>query len=469
MPRIVAYRLNSHAMNDLFASNPASLTTTVVFALALTLSLLLKFWLASRQIRHVALHRGAVPQAFAHKITLAAHQKAADYTLTKVRFGMLELAWGAALTLCWTLLGGLSALNQALVGWMGNNLSQQVTLLAAFVVIGGVLDLPFTLYQTFVIEERFGFNKTSLKLWLQDSAKSLLLSALIGLPFITLVLWMMGATGPWWWLWVWGVWMGFNLLALLVYPTWIAPLFNKFQPLEDPQVKERVTQLMARCGFASKGFFVMDGSKRSAHANAYFTGFGASKRVVFYDTLLAQLSPAEVDAVLAHELGHFTHKHVIKRMVSLFAMSLVGFGALGWVSQQAWFYTGLGVVPNMLAPTLGAAVSSLPPAGTLAPWGGPTVLAGAANDALALLLFMMVLPLLGTFVGPVFAQMSRKHEFEADAYAVAQTSGADLAGALLKLFEDNASTLTPDPVYVRFYYSHPPATERLGRILGTAH
>jgi len=441
MPRIVAYRLNSHAMTDLFASNPASLTTTLVFAVALTLSLLLKFWLASRQIRHVAQHRGAVPQAFAHRITLAAHQKAADYTLTKARFGMLELAWGAALTLCWTLLGGLSVLNQALVGWMGNSLSQQVALLAAFVVIGGVLDLPFTLYQTFVIEERFGFNKTSVKLWLQDTAKSLLLSALIGLPFITLVLWMMGATGAWWWLWVWGVWMGFNLLALLVYPTWIAPLFNKFQPLEDPQVKERVTRLMARCGFTSKGFFVMDGSKRSAHANAYFTGFGASKRVVFYDTLLAQLSPAEVDAVLAHELGHFTHKHVIKRMVSLFAMSLVGFGALGWVSQQAWFYTGLGVVPNL----------------------------GAANDALALLLFMMVLPLLGTFVGPVFAQMSRKHEFEADAYAVAQTSGADLAGALLKLFEDNASTLTPDPVYVRFYYSHPPATERLGRILGTAH
>ncbi len=428
-------------MTELFTSNPASLTTTLVFAAALTLSLLLKFWLASRQIRHVAQHRGAVPQAFAHKITLAAHQKAADYTLTKARFGMLELAWGAALTLCWTLLGGLSVLNQALVGWMGNSLSQQVALLATFVAIGGVLDLPFTLYQTFVIEERFGFNKTSLKLWLQDSAKSLLLSALIGLPFITLVLWMMGATGAWWWLWVWGVWMGFNLLALLIYPTWIAPLFNKFQPLEDPQVKERVTQLMARCGFTSKGFFVMDGSKRSAHANAYFTGFGASKRVVFYDTLLAQLSPAEVDAVLAHELGHFTHKHVIKRMVSLFAMSLLGFAALGWVSQQAWFYTGLGVVPSI----------------------------GAANDALALLLFMMVLPLLGAFVGPVFAQMSRQHEFEADAYAVAQTSGTDLAGALLKLFEDNASTLTPDPVYVRFYYSHPPATERLGRILGTAH
>ena len=428
-------------MTELFASNTASLTTTLIFAVALSLSLLLKFWLASRQIRHVAQHRTAVPPAFVEKVSLTAHQKAADYTLTKTRFGMLELAWGAALTLVWTLLGGLSELNQWLLGWMGQGLAQQVTMLGAFVVIGGVLDLPFTLYQTFVIEERFGFNKTRFTLWLQDMAKSLLLSVVIGLPFVTLVLWMMGATGPWWWLWVWGVWMGFNLLALLIYPTWIAPLFNKFQPLQDPQVKDRVTQLMARCGFTSKGFYVMDGSKRSAHANAYFTGFGASKRVVFYDTLLAQLSPDEVDAVLAHELGHFTHRHVIKRIVSMFALSLIGFMALGWVSQQAWFFTGLGVVPNL----------------------------NGGNDALALLLFMMVLPLAGTFIGPVFAQLSRKHEFEADAYAVAQTSGSALAGALLKLFEDNASTLTPDSVYVQFYYSHPPATERLGRILGTAH
>jgi STE24 endopeptidase len=433
--------LNSVAMNDIFASSSASLNTTIAFALALTFSLVLKFWLASRQIRHVALNRNAVPAIFAEKIKLSAHQKAADYTVTKSRFGLLELAWGAAIALAWTLLGGLSVLNQWLVAMMGHGLLQQVTVLVAFMAIGSLLDLPFTLYQTFVIEERFGFNKTSVKLWLQDSAKSLVLSALIGLPFITLVVWMMGATGAWWWLWVWGVWMGFNFLALLIYPTWIAPLFNKFQPLEDPKIKERASQLMARCGFTSKGFFVMDGSKRSAHANAYFTGFGASKRVVFYDTLLAQLSPPEVDAVLAHELGHFKHRHVIKRIVSMFALSLLGFFALGWVSQQVWFFTGLGVMPNL----------------------------GAPNDALALLLFMMVLPLLGTFVGPVFAQLSRKHEFEADAYAVTQTSGPALAGALLKLFEDNASTLTPDPIYVQFYYSHPPATERLGRILGIAH
>ena len=423
-------------MTELFTSTSASLTTTLVFALGLSVSLMLKFWLATRQIRHVATNRNTVPAAFAAKVTLHAHQKAADYTVTKVRFGLIELAWGAAIALCWTLLGGLSLLNQLLVHWMGTGVAQQVVLLAAFVAINGLLDLPFTLYQTFVVEERFGFNKTSFALWLQDFGKSLVLGALIGLPLVALVVWMMGATGPWWWLWVWGVWMGFNLLMLLVYPTWIAPLFNKFQPLQDPDIQTRVTELMARCGFQSKGFYVMDGSKRSAHANAYFTGFGASKRVVFYDTLLSQLAPAEVDAVLAHELGHFKHRHVIKRMVVMFGISLLGFFILGWVSHQAWFFTGLGVAPNL----------------------------NGANDALALLLFMLVLPLMGTFMGPLMAQMSRRDEFEADAYAVQQTSGTALSSALLRLFEDNASTLTPDPIYVKFYYSHPPATERLARL-----
>ena len=423
-------------MTELFTSASASLTTTLVFALTLSVSLMLKFWLATRQIRHVATNRNVVPAAFAAKVTLHAHQKAADYTVTKVRFGLIELAWGAAIALCWTLLGGLWLLNQLLVDWMGTGVAQQVALLAAFIAINGLLDLPFTLYQTFVIEERFGFNKTSFALWLQDFGKSLVLGAVIGLPLVALVVWMMGATGPWWWLWVWGVWMGFNLLMLLVYPTWIAPLFNKFQPLKDPDIQTRVTQLMARCGFQSKGFYVMDGSKRSAHANAYFTGFGASKRVVFYDTLLAQLAPSEVDAVLAHELGHFKHRHVIKRMVVMFGISLLGFFVLGWVSHQAWFFTGLGVAPNL----------------------------NGANDALALLLFMLVLPLMGTFMGPLMAQMSRRDEFEADAYAVQQTSGTALSSALLRLFEDNASTLTPDPIYVKFYYSHPPATERLARL-----
>ncbi|RZI76500.1 MAG: M48 family peptidase, partial [Variovorax sp.] len=313
---------------------------------------------------------------------------------------------------------------------------QQLALLASFALIGGLLDLPFTLWQTFRLEERFGFNKLTWRLWLVDAAKGLLLGALIGLPILALILWLMGAAGSFWWLWAWGAWMGFNLLLMLVYPTFIAPLFNKFQPLDDPTVKARVTALMKRCGFAAKGLFVMDGSKRSAHANAYFTGFGASKRVVFYDTLLRQLNAGEVEAVLAHELGHFKHRHIVKRMVTLFALSLAGFALLGWVSDRSWFYTGLGVQPNM----------------------------GAANDALVLLLFMLAVPVFGFFVTPLSARLSRQHEFEADAYAVAQTSGADLSAALLKLYNDNASTLTPDPVFVQFYYSHPPASERLARM-----
>jgi STE24 endopeptidase len=429
-------------MTDASLFTQLSFSLSLAFVMALVAGLILKFWLASRQIRHVAQHRGEVPAAFASRITLDAHQKAANYTLVQTRFGMLELAWGGALVLAWTLLGGLSWLNQTLLQWMPPGLGQQLALLAAFAAVGAVVDLPFTLYKTFVIEQRFGFNKTSPRLWLQDLLKSLVIGALLGLPLAALIIWMMGATGTYWWLWTWGVWMGFNLLMLLLYPTLIAPWFNKFKPLDDAQLKARVTQLMARCGFTSKGFFVMDGSKRSAHANAYFTGFGASKRVVFYDTLLAQLTPGEVDAVLAHELGHFKHRHIIKRIVSMFALSLLGFALLGWLSNQSWFYTGLGVVPNLRG----------------------------ANSALALILFMMVLPLFSTFIGPLFAQLSRTHEFEADAYAVAQTSGADLSSALLKLYQDNASTLTPDPIYVKFYYSHPPASERLGRMQqGLAH
>ena len=418
------------------STTSASFTLTLCLAVALVLGLVLKFWLASRQIRHVAQHRNSVPTAFANNITLAAHQKAAAYTVAKARFGLLEMALGAAILLGWTLLGGLSALNQALLQWLGGGMWQQIALLAAFLLIGALVELPMTLYQTFVLEERFGFNKMTFKLWLADLLKSSVMGALIGLPIAALILWVMGATGSWWWLWAWGVWMGFNLLLLLIYPTFIAPMFNKFQPLEDETLKARVTALMQRCGFAAKGLFVMDGSKRSAHANAYFTGFGAAKRVVFYDTLLAKLSAGEVDAVLAHELGHFKHKHIIKRIVSMFAISLAGFALLGWLARQAWFYTGLGVSPNLNSP----------------------------NDALALLLFMLAMPVFSFFISPLFAQLSRKHEFEADAYAVAQTSGADLSTALLKLYEDNASTLTPDPVYVKFYYSHPPASERLQRM-----
>jgi len=412
---------------------------TIAFAAALVASLLVKFWLASRQMRHVAAHRDRVPEPFAGTIALAAHQKAADYTLAKGRFGLLTTAFGAAVLLGWTLLGGLDLLNAALrdaVQPRFGGMAYQLALLAAFALIGGLLDLPFELYSTFRVEQRFGFNRMTWKLYLADLLKGVVVGTVIGLPIAALILWIMGAAGGLWWLWAWAAWMVFNLLMLVLYPTVIAPLFNKFEPLADESLKARVQALMARCGFAAKGLFVMDGSKRSAHANAYFTGFGAAKRVVFFDTLLAKLSPGEVEAVLAHELGHFKHRHVAKRIAAMLALSLVGFALLGWLSAQSWFYTGLGVQPSI----------------------------GAPNDALALLLFLLVTPVFAFFVSPLFAQLSRRHEFQADAYACRQASGSDLAAALLKLHEDNASTLTPDPVYVRFYYSHPPASERLAAL-----
>jgi STE24 endopeptidase len=416
-----------------------ALVLTLVFAAALLASLLVKFWLATRQMRHVAAHRNEVPAAFAATITLAAHQRAADYTLVKARFGLLSAAFGAVVLLGWTLLGGIDALNEAVhaaVQPRFGAMAYQLALLACFAAIGGLLDLPFELYRTFRIEQRFGFNRITWKLYLIDMLKGLAIGAVIGLPIAALMLWIMAATGGLWWLWAWGAWMVFNVLVLVLYPTVIAPLFNKFEPLADESLKARVQALMARCGFAAKGLFVMDGSRRSAHANAYFTGFGASKRVVFFDTLLKQLTPGQVEAVLAHELGHFKHRHVIKRIVAMFALSLAGFALLGWLSGQTWFYAGLGVRPSV----------------------------GAPNDAVALLLFLLVTPVFGFFVSPLFAQLSRKHEFEADAYACQQANGNDLAAALLKLHEDNAATLTPDPLYVRFYYSHPPASERLAAL-----
>jgi STE24 endopeptidase len=414
----------------------ASLAFSALFCALLLLQSAVRLWLSGRQIRHVARHRGAVPAPFTERVPLAAHQKAADYTIAKGRLGLIEVALGAALALGWTLLGGLNLLNHALLDWLGGGMVQQLALLASFALIGGLIELPLSWYATFRLEQSFGFNKTTPGLWLGDLLKSTLVGAVVGLPIAALVLWLMQATGAYWWLWAWGAWMVFNLLLLVLYPTVIAPLFNRFQPLEDEALKARVTALMQRCGFAAKGLFVMDGSRRSAHANAYFTGFGAAKRVVFFDTLLAQLTPAEVDAVLAHELGHYKHRHILQRILSLFALSLLGFAALGWASGQAWFYFGLGVVPSMDAP----------------------------NNALALLLFLLVVPLPAYFLSPLAAQLSRRHEFQADAYAVAQTSGTDLGSALLKLYKDNASTLTPDPLFARFYYSHPPASERLARL-----
>jgi STE24 endopeptidase len=416
-----------------------SATLTLLFAAALVASLALEFWLATRQMRHVARHRNAVPAPFDATIPLAAHQRAADYTLAKGRFGLLTTAFGGAVLLGWTLLGGLDALNAALRDALQPRLGTmawQLALLGAFALIGGAIDLPFAAWRTFRIEQRHGFNRTTPRLFIIDLAKGLVVAAVIGLPIAALILWLMGASGKWWWLWTWGAWVAFNLLLLVVWPTLIAPLFNKFEPLADESLRQRVQALMTRCGFAVKGLFVMDGSRRSAHANAYFTGLGTAKRVVFFDTLLARLTAGEVEAVLAHELGHFRHRHIIKRMALMFAASLAGFALLGWLSREAWFYTGLGVQPNL----------------------------GAPNDALALLLFLLVVPVFGFFLAPLAALWSRRHEFEADAYACEQADGRDLAAALLKLHEDNASTLTPDPLYVRFYYSHPPATQRLAAL-----
>jgi STE24 endopeptidase len=416
-----------------------SATLTLLFAAALVASLALKFWLATRQMRHVARHRNAVPAPFDATIPLAAHQRAADYTLAKGRFGLLATAVAAAVLLGWTLLGGLDALNGALRDALQpryGDMAYQLGLLAAFALIGGALELPLDLWSTFRIEQRHGFNRTTPRLFIADLAKGLAVAAVIGLPLAALILWLMGAAGTLWWLWAWGAWVAFNLLLLVVWPTLIAPLFNKFEPLADEALRQRVQALMARCGFAAKGLFVMDGSRRSAHANAYFTGLGSAKRVVFFDTLLARLNAGEVEAVLAHELGHFRRRHIVKRMAAMFGASLAGFALLGWLSSQAWFYIGLGVRPNLDAP----------------------------NDALALLLFALAVPVFAFFVAPLFARWSRRHEFEADAYACTQADGRDLAAALLKLHEDNASTLTPDPLYVRYYYSHPPATERLAAL-----
>ncbi|MEJ6022464.1 M48 family metallopeptidase [Ramlibacter sp. PS4R-6] len=415
----------------------ASYLMTLAFAAFLLAGLAVKFWLASRQVRHVARNREEVPAAFRERIPLAAHQRAADYTVTRTRFSILEMAFGAVVLLGWTLLGGLDVLNRVLIDvFGGSGMVQQVALFAAFAVISGALDLPFALYSTFVIEERFGFNKMTLKLWVVDMLKGVVLGVALGLPLLAIVLWLMAAGGAWWWLWAWAILVGWQLLVLWIAPRFILPLFNKFTPLQDEVLKERVTRLMERCGFAAKGLFVMDGSKRSAHANAFFTGFGSNKRVVFFDTLLAQLTHDEMEAVLAHELGHFKRRHIVKRMATGFAVSLAGFALLGWLSQQAWFYTGLGVQPNLQG----------------------------SNDALALLLFMLAVPVFSFFVSPIMSRVSRKHEFEADAYAMEHASGRELAGALLKLYEDNASTLTPDPVYVSFYYSHPPASERIARM-----
>jgi len=405
---------------------------TVVFLAALALSTGLRLWLDLRHLRHVRAHREQVPADFFGRIELVDHRKAADYTAAKVRIGLAEIVVDALVLLALTLGGVLGWIDQALRDGLGSGYLHGLALFACAGLLGFVIGLPASLYRTFVIEARFGFNKLTWPLWLADLAKGAALTVLIGGPLLLAVLWLMDAMGKNWWFYVWLVWLATNLLILFLYPTVIAPLFNKFTPLEDAALKQRIEALLARCGFASSGLFVMDGSKRSAHGNAYFTGFGRSKRIVFFDTLLEKLAPQEIEAVLAHELGHFRHRHVIKRIALSAALSLAFLWLLGQIIDQPWFFDGLKV--------------------------------GAGGTAMGLLLFSMVLPVFLFPLAPLTSSLSRKHEFEADAYAAQQAAAGDLIAALVKLYRDNAATLTPDPLHSLFHDSHPPASQRIARL-----
>ena len=416
-------------------ANTAASTFSLLFALALGLMIALRVWLALRQIRHVQAHRNTVPQQFADRVELAAHQKAADYSTVRTRFGLILLAVETLVLLTYTFGGGLQALHEFWTARL-DGLYYGVALIFSVTLISSLIDLPFSLYTQFVIEERFGFNRMTLKLFCLDLIKQTALGLVIGTPVLLAVLWLMAQMGSLWWLYVWLFWCGFNLLILFVYPTWIAPLFNKFTPLDDAPLKARIEALLARCGFATSGLFVMDGSKRSAHGNAYFTGFGKTKRIVFFDTLLGRLQPAEVEAVLAHELGHFKHRHVIKRIVMIFALSLGFLALLGQLMTVDWFYLGLGV--------------------------------SAQGTALALILFFQVVPVFTFLFTPLMSGLSRRHEFEADRYAAVHASAEALVQALVKLYEDNAATLTPDPVHSLFYDSHPPAALRISRLAASS-
>ncbi|WP_068637630.1 M48 family metallopeptidase [Thauera butanivorans] len=405
----------------------------VLFVALLLLSLAVRTGLMRRQINHVQACRDSVPPAFAESIPLSSHQRAADYTTARTRLRMAEIAVSAAFVLLLTLGGGLQAIHDAWSAVLApGGIAHGVALLAALGVLGWLVDLPFVLLRTFVIEKRFGFNRMTPALFAADSAREAVLAAVIGLPLLAVLLWLASAMGSLWWLWVWVFWMVFNLLVMLVWPTFIAPLFNRFTPLADEALKARVEGLLARCGFKSQGLFVMDGSRRSAHGNAYFTGFGASKRIVFFDTLLDKLNADEVEAVLAHELGHFRHRHIVKRFAIIAPASLALLALLGWLAGQPWFFAGLG--------------------------------AEATDSATALALFFLALPVFTFPLGPLMSHWSRVHEFEADAYAAQQTRAADLVSALVKLYRDNASTLTPDPLYSRFFDSHPPAAIRVARL-----
>lgn len=409
-------------------------TFMIVFLSLLGVSLLTELWLANRHIRHVAANRDAVPKVFRRKISLADHRKAADYTIAHARFGRIEDVYGSALLVIWTVGGGLEWLDRLWRGFGWGELTTGVGFILSAFVIMGLFELPLSVYQTFVIENRFGFNKIRPALFIADLLKKTLLLGILGAPLTLAALWLMQEAGALWWVYVWLLWSGFTLFLVWAYPAVIAPIFNKFTPLKDGGVRERIQALLARTGFRSRGIFIMDGSRRSAHGNAYFTGFGKTKRIVFFDTLLEHLDEKEIEAVLAHELGHFKRRHVIKRMALTFSMSLVGLAILGWLVTQPWFFEGLG----MTEPSTHA----------------------------ALMLFLLAVPVFTFFLQPVIAWGSRRHEYEADSFAAEQTDAGELVNALVKLYKENASTLTPDPLHSAFYDSHPPAALRIAHLTG---
>lgn len=413
---------------------------TIVFLTFLIVTFLTKVWLASRHIRHVLAHRDRVPEAFSSRITLQSHQKAADYTHAKTRFRYISLSLETGVLLILTLGGGLNALAGFWSQWLTDPLMHGLALIISTIVLMSAMELPAHYYRTFVIEEEFGFNKMTPRMFFLDTAKRASLGVLLGVPLLLGMLWSMEKMGTNWWVYAWLAWMSFNLLILAIYPTWIAPLFNRFTPLDDASLKSRIESLMRKCGFESSGLFVMDGSRRSSHGNAYFTGFGKTKRIVFFDTLLSRLDGPEIEAVLAHELGHFRRHHVIKRIAWMFTMSLVFLWGLGHLMLQPWFYEGLGV-----------SVPQVP------------------STAMALLLFFLTIPVFTFPFQPLGSLYSRKHEFEADEYAADHASATDLVRALIKLYQDNAATLTPDPLHSMVYDSHPPASLRIARLQKLAH
>ncbi len=405
------------------------LTFTLIFLIALFISTAVELWLDQRHLKSVMQHRSAVPERFADAISLEAHQKAADYTSTKLKVGFWAGLYGLGLLLVWTMGGGLDVLDNMVrdLGW--SELTTGVVFILVFSMLGSLLDLPFSIYNTFVVEQKFGFNKMTAKLFITDMLKGGALMLLLAAPLIWVILWLMQSAGNLWWLWAWAVWVGFSLLMMWAYPTFIAPLFNKFEPMKNQDLKQAIESLLKRCGFESNGLYQMDGSKRSSHGNAYFTGFGKTKRIVFYDTLLEQLSTNETLAVLAHELGHFKRNHIKKRMIVTFSIFLAGFAIMGWLAEQDWFYAGLGV--------------------------------SQPSNYVLLILFMLAMPVFTFILSPMMSMYSRKHEFEADDYAKEHADAADLISALVKMYEDNAATLTPDPLYSAWHDSHPPAPIRI--------